>query len=150
VKARKVSMVWMAQQIGAGSVSDYATQPELGADDRLRLAADCSFILIRLMIAAFKATHAKQRENCKNILDMRDHNGDQRDRERIVFRGRPARTRDPRHFCYVRSVSKPRHSVGRSDLSRVAFTRGHRCHGTDDEPGSIVRRGYRCPIARRK
>ena len=28
------------------------------------------------MIADFKVTHAKQRENCKSILDMRDHNGD--------------------------------------------------------------------------
>ena len=114
------------------------------------LAADCSFMLIRWMVAVFKANHAKQRENSKGILDMRDHNGDQRVRERFVFRGRVAWSRRSRPLCTVRSVSKHRHSVGRSDLSRIAFTRGHRRDGTDDEPGSVVRRGGRCDIARCK
>jgi hypothetical protein len=36
------------------------------------------------MIAAFKVNHAKQRENSKGILDLRDHNGDQRDGKRFV------------------------------------------------------------------
>jgi len=66
------------------------------------------------MIAAVKANHAKQRENAKSILDMRRHKGAQRGRERLVFRGRPAWTRHPRRLCPVRSVSKHRHSVGRS------------------------------------
>jgi len=36
---------------------------------------------------------------------MRHRNGDQRDRERFVFRGRLARSRHSRHLCAVRSVS---------------------------------------------
>ena len=74
---------------------------------------------------------------------MRRHNGDQRVRKRFIFRGRRAWRRHSRHFCSVRSVSKHLHCVGRSDLSAVPFTRGHRCDGTDDEPGPVVRRSYR-------
>jgi hypothetical protein len=133
----------------AGPVSDGAPYLSVAHPIDCDVEAHYSFITIHWTTDAFKANHAKQRENCKSILDMRDHNGDQRDRKRFVFRGRPARTRRPRHLCPVRGVSKPRHSVGSSDLSGVPFTRGYRCHGSNDEPGSVVRRGHRCPIARR-
>ena len=134
----------------AGPVSDGATYLSVAHPIDCDVEAHYSFIPIHWTTDAFKANHAKQREDSKGILDMRCHNDDQRDRERIVCRGGPARNRHPRQLRVVRRVSKPRHSVGRSDLSRVPFTRGHRCHGSNDEPGSVVRLGYRCHIARRE
>ena len=58
-----------------------------------------------IIIAAYKANHVKRRENSEGILDMRHRNGDQRDRERFVFRGMAARSRHSRSLCVVRSVS---------------------------------------------